>query len=200
MGGSVGAAADQGDRRSRRIVLLGAPGCGKGTQACYLAGSLQVPAISTGEMLRAAVSEGSELGRQVADIMAAGGLVDDELMAEVVRDRLSRTDAAAGFVLDGYPRTAGQCLTLETILSELGAHIDAAVLLEVPAGELVARALGRGRADDREEVIRERLRVYEEKTAPVIGFYRERGLLAVVDGNREIGVVTKSVLEAVGIA
>ena len=160
--------AEREVRSSRRVVLLGAPGCGKGTQACFLAGEMRVPAISTGEMLRSAVDEGSELGRQVAGVMAAGGLVNDELMADVVRDRLSRPDAAAGFVLDGYPRTAGQCETLEAILSELGVRVDGAVLLEVPEGVLVERALGRGRADDREEVIRERLRVYGEKTAPVI--------------------------------
>jgi adenylate kinase len=190
--------AEREVRSSRRVVLLGAPGCGKGTQACFLAGEMGVPAISTGEMLRSAVDEGNELGRQVAGVMAAGGLVNDELMADVVRDRLSRPDAAAGFVLDGYPRTAGQCETLEAILSELGGRIDGAVLLEVPEGVLVERALGRGRADDREEVIRERLRVYGEKTAPVIDFYRDRGLLAVVDGNVTVGEVTAAVLAVLG--
>lgn len=190
--------AEREVRSSRRVVLLGAPGCGKGTQACFLAGEMGVPAISTGEMLRSAVDEGNELGRQVAGVMAAGGLVNDELMADVVRDRLSRPDAAAGFVLDGYPRTAGQCETLEAILSELGGRIDGAVLLEVPEGVLVERALGRGRADDREEVIRERLRVYGEKTAPVIDFYRDRGLLAVVDGNVTVSEVTAAVLAVLG--
>jgi len=190
--------AEREVRSSRRVVLLGAPGCGKGTQACFLAGEMRVPAISTGEMLRSAVDEGSELGRQVAGVMAAGGLVNDELMADVVRDRLSRPDAAAGFVLDGYPRTAGQCETLEAILSELGVRVDGAVLLEVPEGVLVERALGRGRADDREEVIRERLRVYGEKTAPVIDFYRDRGLLAVVNGNVPVADVTAAVLAVLG--
>lgn len=190
--------AEREVRSPRRVVLLGAPGCGKGTQACFLAGEMRVPAISTGEMLRSAVDEGSELGRQVAGVMAAGGLVNDELMADVVRDRLSRPDAAAGFVLDGYPRTAGQCETLEAILSELGVRVDGAVLLEVPEGVLVERALGRGRADDREEVIRERLRVYGEKTAPVIDFYRDRGLLAVVNGNVPVADVTAAVLAVLG--
>jgi adenylate kinase len=180
------------------VVLLGAPGSGKGTQACFLAGDLGVPAISTGDMLRSAVEDGSELGRQVAGVMASGALVADGLMAEVVRDRLSRADAKAGFVLDGYPRTAGQCRTLEAILAESDGRLDAAVLLEVPVAVLVERALGRGRADDRDEVIRERLRIYDEKTAPVVDFYRERGLLSVVDGNRGVEVVTRAILAVLG--
>ncbi len=190
--------ADSAGRRSRRVVLLGAPGSGKGTQACFLAGDLGVPAISTGDMLRSAVEDGSELGRQVAGVMASGALVADGLMAEVVRDRLSRADAKAGFVLDGYPRTAGQCRTLEAILAESDGRLDAAVLLEVPVAVLVERALGRGRADDRDEVIRERLRIYDEKTAPVVDFYRERGLLSVVDGNRGVEVVTRAILAVLG--
>lgn len=188
------AGADGAGRRARAVVLLGAPGSGKGTQACFLAEELGVPAISTGEMLRSAVEKESPLGRRVAGVMAAGGLVEDGLMAEVVRDRLSQADARAGFVLDGYPRTVGQCGALETILAELGSRIDWTVLLEVPEVVLVERALGRGRFDDREEVIRQRLQIYAEKTAPVIEFYRERGMLAIVDGNREVDVVTRAVL------
>lgn len=176
------------------MVLLGAPGSGKGTQACFLAQELGVPAISTGEMLRSAVEQESPLGRRVAGVMATGGLVEDELMAEVVRDRLSQGDARSGFVLDGYPRTVGQCGALEAILAQLDGEVGGAVLLQVPEAVLVERALGRGRSDDREEVIRERLRIYGEKTAPVIEFYRQRGLLAVVDGNREVDVVTRAVL------
>lgn len=181
-------------RHGRTVVLLGAPGSGKGTQACVLAEELAVPAISTGEMLRSAVEQDSPLGRRVAGVMAAGGLVEDGLMGEVVRDRLSQVDARAGFVLDGYPRTVGQCVTLEGILTEVGGRVERAVLLRVPEAVLVERALGRGRSDDREDVIRQRLRIYSEKTAPVIEFYRERGLLAVVDGNREVDVVTRAVL------
>lgn len=173
-----------------KIVLLGPPGSGKGTQAEILAEELGVPAISTGDMLRGAVSAGSLLGKKVEGIMNAGDLVDDGTMAEVVRERLASQDAEAGFILDGYPRTVPQAETLEGILSAMQEDLDAAVLVEVPEEELVNRALGRGRADDTEEVIRERLRVYREKTEPVIGFYERRGLLRSVDGHAAIDQVT----------
>jgi adenylate kinase len=184
----------------RKIVLMGPPGSGKGTQAEILAKELGIPAISTGDMLRGAVDEGSELGRKVDGIMRSGALVDDETMAEVVRERLARDDARRGFLLDGYPRTLGQAETLEGILSDLEEGLHAAVLVDVPEDELVVRALGRGRADDTEPVIRERLRVYREKTAPVIGFYEERGLLRSVDGDAPIDQVTERVREAIRAA
>lgn len=193
-------AAESAARPARRIVFLGAPGCGKGTQAVVVAEALGIPAISTGEMLRSAVAEGSELGRRVESVMAAGLLVDDTLMAEVVRGRLARPDAAAGFILDGYPRTVGQAATLDEILAAGQVELDAVVMMEVPAEELVRRALGRGRGDDKDEVIRERLRVYEEKTAPLVGLYRQRQLLAEIDGFRSIEQVTKSILEVLHAA
>lgn len=186
--------------RPLKVVLLGPPGAGKGTQAQLLAARLGVPAISTGDMLREAVAAGSELGNRVAGIMAAGGLVDDALMAEVVRDRLAKPDAREGYLLDGYPRTLPQAKTLEGILAESGRELDAVVMVDVPEEELVRRALLRGRADDSEEVIRERQRVYREKTAPLIGYYKERGLLCEIDGHLPVDEVTAHVFAALGVA
>ncbi len=178
-----------------RAVLLGAPGSGKGTQAEFLAASLGVPAISTGAMLRDAVALGSALGGKVEGIMASGALVDDALMAEVVRERLGRPDAAGGFLLDGYPRTTGQAAMLDSILEERQERLDAVVLLEVPEAVLMERAVARKRADDREEVVRERLRVYREKTEPLVEHYERRNLLRRVDGNRTMREVTSASLK-----
>lgn len=186
--------------RPLKVVLLGPPGAGKGTQAQLLAARLGVPAISTGDMLREAVAAGSDLGQRVEGIMASGGLVDDALMADVVRDRLAKADAQAGFLLDGYPRTSPQAKTLEGILTEAGERLDAVVLVDVPEEELVRRALLRGRADDSEEVIRARQRVYREKTEPLIGYYRERGLLREIDGHQPVETVTVHVFAALGVA
>jgi adenylate kinase len=157
---------------------------------------LGVPAISTGDMLRRESESGTPLGSRVRGIMEAGELVDDSTMAEVVRGRLRQDDAAHGFVLDGYPRTPAQGETLAAILSAASQRLDAVLLMTVPEDELVRRALGRGRSDDREEVIRERLRVYREKTEPLIGYYRGLALLREVDGNRPVEEVRGALLAA----
>jgi adenylate kinase len=180
-----------------RIVLLGAPNSGKGTQAAFLAERLGVSAISTGEMLRAARAAGTELGERVKGVMAAGGLVDDDLMAAIIDDRLSAADARVGFVLDGYPRTLGQAGKLAGILHGQGVQLDAVVSLAVPEESLITRALARGREDDREEVARERLRVYREQTEPLVEHYRGLGLLREVDGSAPIERVTSRILDAV---
>ena len=179
-------------------VLLGAPGSGKGTQAERLSAALEVPAISTGELLRQAVAEGSELGARVAQTMAAGLLVDDVLMGDVVRERLARPDTGRGFLLDGYPRTPEQARALDEVLAAAGRRLDAVVMLDVPEEVLVARALARQRADDREAVVRERLRVYREKTEPLVGLYERRGLLRRIDGDRPVEAITASALAALG--
>ena len=192
--------ADAASPASTRVVLLGPPGAGKGTQAQVLCQRLGVPHVSTGDMLRDAVTEGSELGNKVQGIMASGALVDDATMAEVVRDRLAKPDARGGFLLDGYPRTLPQAETLAGILRDAGQDLGAVLLVDVPEEELVRRTLLRGRGDDKEEVIRERLRVYREKTAPLIGYYRERGLLREIDGNRPIEDVTAGMAALFGAA
>ncbi len=185
--------------RGYRVVLLGPPGAGKGTQGAVLCQRLGVPSISTGDMLREAVAEGTELGNKVQGIMASGALVDDATMAEVVRDRLAKADARRGFLLDGYPRTLPQAETLAGVLRDGGQELDAVLLVDVPEDELVRRTLLRGRADDQESVIRERLRVYREKTAPLIGYYRERGLLRELDGNRPVEEVTARMFGLFGV-
>jgi adenylate kinase len=182
-----------------RVILLGAPGSGKGTQAALLADKLQVPSISTGEMLRQAVSAGTSLGQKVEVIMASGELVDDETMAEVVRERLRQPDAARGFILDGYPRTQGQADTLESILADMTCELSAVVHIEVPEAELVTRALARKRADDQKEVIVQRLEVYRHQTQPLIEHYRSEDLLRVVDGNQTIDKVAAEILHALEV-
>ncbi|MDW8480236.1 MAG: adenylate kinase [Xanthomonadales bacterium] len=169
-----------------RVILLGAPGSGKGTQAARLRQALGVPHISTGEMLRQAVAEGSPLGREVEAVMARGELVSDELMLSLLEERLSRPDVADGFILDGYPRNLAQCRALEGLLARLGQTLDRAVLLEVPAELLIARLAGRaaqeGRRDDSPEAVRQRLMVYETQTAPVVEHFAGQSRLRRVDG------------------
>ena len=183
-----------------KLVLLGAPGSGKGTQATILAENIGVPSVSTGEMLRQAVAAGTPLGTKVEAIMSTGELVDDVTMAAVVRERLAQEDVLGGFILDGYPRTQGQAGTLETILDEMGWSLDAVVHIEVPEAELIQRALARKRADDQEEVIRQRLQVYKRQTQPLIEHYRAAGLLFVVDGNQTIDEVAQGVIMALEVA
>lgn len=181
------------------MVLLGAPGSGKGTQAAILAGRLGVPAISTGDMLRQAVAAGSALGRSVEGTMMRGKLVDDATMAEIVRRRLEEDDARRGFLLDGYPRTVPQAGTLEEILAGQQARLDAVVLIEVPEPVLVERALARKRSDDTEEAIRERLVEYGKKTEPLVRYYQVRSLLREVDGEGSVSEVTAAVSAALEV-
>ena len=169
-----------------RVVFLGPPGSGKGTQARLLAESLRVPVISTGEMLRKAVLEGTPLGANVKTVMEAGELVPDDLMIALIRQRLAAPDAAAGFVLDGFPRTAEQALALERMLGGNEKALRAVVNLTVPETVLIDRLAGRSgtehRSDDGVNTVLERLRVYHEKTEPLIEFYRRRNLLTEVNG------------------
>lgn len=182
-----------------RVVLLGAPGSGKGTQAALLSRRLGVPAISTGELLREAVKAKNALGERVSSVLDSGQLVADDLMAELVKERLGRDDARAGFLLDGYPRTPSQAETLERLLAEAGTGLDAVILLRVPQATLLRRALGRGRADDSEAVIGERLKLFAEKTLPLMGYYGDRGLMREVDGDRPVDDVTTQLLAALAV-
>ncbi len=177
-----------------RIVFLGPPGTGKGTQAKLIGKRLGMPAISTGDMLREAVRRETALGRRAKAIMEAGGLVPDEVVIGLIRERIGSPDAAGGFLLDGFPRTIAQAESLERLLEDNGTPLDAVVNLAVPEATLLERLLGRceqeGRSDDRPETIRERLRVYGEKTAPLVAFYEASGLLAHVDGVGSVDDVT----------
>ncbi len=183
-----------------RIVFLGPPGSGKGTQAKLLAERLKVPAISTGDILRAAVKDRTPLGLQAQAVMEKGELVSDALIIALIRDRIAQRDARGGFILDGFPRTLEQGRALETTLMEAGESLSAAVNFEVPETALVERMAGRakaeGRADDRPETVRERLRVYRDKTEPLAAFYAERGILAGVDGVGSVEEVANRVDEA----
>jgi len=169
-----------------RLVLLGAPGSGKGTQATRLREHLQVPHISTGDLLRAAVKAGTELGRQAKAVMESGGLVSDEIVLGMLEERLTAGDTGNGFVLDGYPRNLAQANALDALLARLGQPVDIAVQLDVDTELLINRLAGRaeaeGRADDSPDAVRKRLGVYTEATAPVVDFYRNSGRLARVDG------------------
>lgn len=184
-----------------RLILLGAPGSGKGTQAARLKDHLQVPHISTGDLLRAEVAAGSELGLAAKEVMARGELVSDEILLGMLKSRLSREDCARGFILDGYPRNVAQANALTALLASIEQPLEAAVQLEVPTELLVERIAGRaqaqGRADDSPESVRTRLKVYDEQTAPVVDFYRNTGKLSVVDGVGELDEVFTRIIEAI---
>lgn len=184
-----------------RTVLLGPPGAGKGTQATRLAERYGVPAISTGDIFRANVSGGTDLGRQAKEFMDAGALVPDSVTNAMVRDRLSQQDAARGFLLDGYPRTPDQAIELDAMLDDLGTTLDVVLEITADVDEVTKRLLKRaeieGRSDDTEPVIRRRLEVYAESTTPLTDFYRKRGILAQVDGIGDIDDVTSRLVEAV---
>jgi adenylate kinase len=182
---------------SARVLLIGPPGAGKGTQAQRLSEALGVPAISTGDIFRAHLRDETPLGTQAKAYMDAGDNVPDSLTNDLVRDRLSQADAGEGFLLDGYPRTIDQVRALDELLAESGHAMDAVVELvadpDVVVERLKKRALEQGRADDDEAVVRHRLEVYAQQTAPLIGVYAERGLLAKVDGIGEIAEVTERI-------
>ena len=183
-----------------RLLLIGAPGAGKGTQAERLAEAFQIPAISTGDIFRHNVKNETELGKQAKSFMDRGEYVPDSLTNALVRDRLSHADAIEGFLLDGYPRTADQVIELDDILDAQGHKLDIVVQLTADTDEVVRRLLNRaieqGRADDTEDVIRRRLEVYEEQTAPLTSTYAARGLIAMIDGLGEVAEVTGRILEA----
>jgi len=216
-----------------RIVLLGAPGSGKGTQSQLLQRRAGIPQISTGDLLRAAVARGTELGRQAKEAMDSGGLVDDSLVLGMIRERLAEPDTARGFILDGFPRNLAQAQALDRLLEALGQPLDAVVQLEVDYPELVRRISGRRtcadcgrvfnlltsppagadqvcpktgaphrlvqRPDDNEATVTERLRVYDEKTRPLIDFYRTRGLLRVINAEGDVDQVARRLAEALDL-
>ena len=177
-----------------RLIILGPPGAGKGTQATRIAESLGIPDISTGDIFRDNIKNQTALGLQVKDILASGAYVPDEVTNAIVRERLDQPDAAAGFLLDGYPRTQAQVTELDDMLTAAGSSLDAVLELTVDTDEVVQRLLKRaetdGRTDDTEEVIRHRQSVYAQETAPLAAIYRERGLLRQVDGMGDMDAVS----------
>lgn len=178
-----------------RLLFIGPPGAGKGTQAERVAERLGIPHVSTGAMFREHVSDGTELGKKVEAIMAAGDYVPDEVTVAMLEDRISRPDAEAGFILDGFPRTPAQVESLDGLIGEDG--LDEVVVFEVDEDELAERMLARGRDDDTEETIRYRFKVYLEQTQPLIDVYASRGLTVSVDGLGDIEEVTERVLSAI---
>lgn len=183
-----------------RIVLLGAPGAGKGTQAASLVARLGIPHISTGDMLRAAVAARTPIGLEAKAVMDAGRLVGDEIVIALAEERLAQPDAKQGFILDGFPRTLAQAAALESVLARLDTRLDCCLALTVDNEAVVARLLKRagieGRVDDNEQTIRERMRVYDRQTAPLLEYYRKRGLLREVDGMGSIDAVAAAIVEA----
>ena len=184
-----------------RLVLLGAPGSGKGTQATRLKEALGVPHISTGELLRAAVAAGTELGKQAKAVMERGELVSDDIVLGMLEERLGQADVGNGFILDGYPRNLAQANALDALLARLQQPVDVAVQLDVGTELLVQRLAGRaqqeGRADDNPESVRNRLRVYSDQTEPVIDFYRQKNRLICVYGVGSVDEVLARVLAAI---
>lgn len=187
-----------------RIVMLGAPGAGKGTQAACLVEPLGVPHISTGDMLRAAVAAGTELGLQAKAVMESGELVSDEIVTGIAKDRLGEPDASKGFILDGFPRTLAQAWALDGIVRGMGEKLDCCLALTVDVDALVERLSKRakieGRADDSEDAIRQRMRVYDDQTSPVLGHYREQGILLEIPGTGGIDEVTAEIEKGLQVA
>jgi adenylate kinase len=188
-----------------RLVLLGPPGAGKGTQALLIAKKYSIPHVSTGEMLRAAVASGSELGNKVKAIMDAGELVSDDVIMEVVADRLKQADCAGGFLLDGIPRTIVQAEKLNTMLSKIDSRLRHVIDIAVPEEVLLKRIKQRGvsageaRTDDNAEVARKRLEVYRAQTAPLSEYYRKEGLLREIDGVGAVEEVSERIYRALGV-
>ncbi|MBO0980443.1 adenylate kinase [Microbacterium sp. SD291] len=185
---------------SARLLIVGPQGSGKGTQGVRIAESFGIPVVSTGDIFRANIKDGTELGQQVTAILEAGDLVPDELTSEIVRDRLSQDDAAHGFLLDGYPRNTTQVGHLDEFLGARGEGLDAVILLDVPRGEslsrLKLRAAEQGRADDTDEAIAHRLDIYEHETAPILEVYGARGIVDTIDGVGSLDEITDRIFAA----
>lgn len=176
----------------KKLIFLGPPGAGKGTQAQLLSELYSTPHISTGDILRTAVNAQSPLGKKAKGYMDRGELVPDDLILDLIKERLAQADTKEGWILDGFPRNVSQAIFLDKLLTELNSTIDLVLYLEVPDEILIQRLLARGRRDDNESTIRRRLEVYHQDTVPLVEYYRERELLQTANGDREMKDVTNS--------
>lgn len=184
------------------LILLGPPGAGKGTQGAILADRLGVPQIATGDLLREAVQRGTPLGQQAQQFMDQGLLVPDEIILRLIEEQLATPEAQQGIVMDGFPRTIGQAEAVDRALRVRGDAVDRVLLFDVPEEELVrrlvARASAEGRSDDTPQAIQRRLQVYRQSTAPLVGYYREQGVLTTIDGSGTVETIAERVKQAVG--
>jgi adenylate kinase len=181
-----------------RIILFGPPGCGKGTQAVFISESLSIPHLSTGDMLRSAVSSGSEVGLKAKEIMESGGLVSDEIVLSIVKERISKNDSKKGFILDGFPRTINQAEKLDLLLNA-SQKIDCVLRIKVDEEEIINRLIDRGRDDDKPEIIKNRFKTYNSETQPLIPFYEKRKILFNIDGMQEIEKVSADIKKVLGV-
>ena len=181
-----------------RIILFGPPGCGKGTQAIFISESLSIPHLSTGDMLRSAVSSGSEIGLKAKNIMESGGLVSDEIVLSIVEERIAKHDCENGFILDGFPRTINQAEKLDLLLST-NHKLDYVLRIKVDEEEIIKRLIDRGREDDRPEIIKNRFKSYNSETQPLIPYYETRKILFNINGMQKIEKVSEDIKKVVGV-
>jgi len=181
-----------------QIVLFGPPGCGKGTQASFIAGALSIPHLSTGDMLRSAVSAKSEIGLKAKEIMESGGLVSDEIVLSIVKERISNNDSKKGFILDGFPRTINQAEGLDLLLNK-SQKIDFVLRIKVDEEDIIKRLIARGRSDDKPEIIKNRFKSYNSETQPLIPFYEEKKILFNIDGMQEVEKVFIDIKKVIGV-
>ena len=180
-----------------RIILFGPPGCGKGTQATFISEALAIPHLSTGDMLRSAVSSGSEIGLKAKNIMESGGLVSDQIVLSIVEQRIAKDDCENGFILDGFPRTVNQAERLDLLLSTTH-ELDCVLRIKVDEEEIIKRLIDRAREDDKPDIIKNRFKTYNSETQPLIPFYEDRKILFNVNGMQEIERVSEDIKKVIG--
>ena len=180
-----------------RIILFGPPGCGKGTQATFISESLSIPHLSTGDMLRSAVSSESEIGLKAKNIMESGGLVSDEIVLSIVEERIAENDCENGFILDGFPRTVNQAKELDLLLGT-NYKIDFVLRIKVDEEEIINRLVDRAREDDKPDIIKNRFKTYNLETQPLIPFYEKRKIMFNINGMQEIEKVSEDIKKVIG--
>ena len=181
-----------------RIILFGPPGCGKGTQAAFISEALAIPHLSTGDMLRSAVSSGSEIGLKAKNIMESGGLVSDQIVLSIVEERIAKQDCEKGFILDGFPRTVNQAEKLDLLLTNNN-KLDYVLRIKVDEEEIIKRLIDRAREDDKPDIIKNRFKTYNSETQPLIPFYEERKILFNINGMQEIEKVSEDIKKVIGV-